>query len=296
MSMQPKTTTKTRKRTGARKRQMQKIVGRALPPDEQKIRTAADAAGFQKSDAAYRIGHFGTKARASAVDDLAAFPHVVKEIKSRQKDYTPRLINSLYVEGAMLVEADLRKIVSHSTTFDKLDQMHTEQRTLIEGAAFVQSCRRIVVRLHNGAANAALRHSFGVGELMRPESLPEVRDGVAAVIEGCEEHPNSEAGRFLKPEMKRAHGLLVQLDALYSKTGEEDRLQSQEAKERNVLHVAIERFFDRFAAAVEGIYADDEASRVRLLQLIPRAPDRRATPQPVPPSPAPAPVPSALTK
>jgi hypothetical protein len=274
---------------------MQKIIGRALPPDEQKIRTAADAVAFQKADAGWRIGHFGTGPRASINDDLAAFPHVLKEIKARQNDYTPRLLNHLYVEGAVVVADELNKIASHGTAVDKKDQLHQEQRTVIEAAAFVQSCRRIVLRLHNGMANAVLRHAFGVGLQMRPANLSEVREGCAAVIEGCETHPASEAGRYLAPEMKRARAFLAQLDALYSKTGEEERLESQESKERNVLHVAVERFFDRFAAAVEGIYADDEATRVRLLQLIPRAPDRRAPPQPVTPA-APAPVANAQTK
>jgi hypothetical protein len=59
-----------------------------------------------------------------------------------------------------------------------------------------------------------------------------------------------------------------------------------------VLHAALELFYDRFGAAAELAFEDDDATRVALLSLIPRRKDSR-TAQVKPPVPVPVQAPTA---
>ena len=58
-----------------------------------------------------------------------------------------------------------------------------------------------------------------------------------------------------------------------------------------MLHAALEMFYDRYGAAVDLAFEDDDAARVALLSLIPRRKDRRTT---AVKTPVPAPVPAQL--
>ena len=56
------------------------------------------------------------------------------------------------------------------------------------------------------------------------------------------------------------------------------------ARSRDVLHCALEIFYDRFGAAADVALEDDDGARVALLSLIPRRKERRtrAVKPPVP--------------
>jgi len=69
-----------------------------------------------------------------------------------------------------------------------------------------------------------------------------------------------------------------------SRSGAQRSSQADSARTRDVLHCALELFYDRFGAAVEMALENDDAARVALLSLIPRRKERRAQAQkpPVP--------------
>ncbi len=51
---------------------------------------------------------------------------------------------------------------------------------------------------------------------------------------------------------------------------------AETARTRDVLHAAVEVFYDRFAAAVDVAFEGDDGMRVSLLSLVPRRVERRA--------------------
>jgi hypothetical protein len=98
-----------------------------------------------------------------------------------------------------------------------------------------------------GEKNQALRHAFGISRTMKITNLEEVR-----------------------------RALVAQLAELKSRQGARRASSLEANRTRDVLHAALELYYDRFAAAVDVAFEDDDELRVSLLSLIPRRKDRRA--------------------
>ena len=62
-----------------------------------------------------------------------------------------------------------------------------------------------------------------------------------------------------------------------SRNGARKSSDAEIARIRDVLHAALELFYDRFGAAVDLAFEDDDGTRVALLSLTPRRRDRRAS-------------------
>lgn len=76
--------------------------------------------------------------------------------------------------------------------------------------------------------------------------------------------------------MKTARGFVAQLAEMKSRQGARRTSSAETARTRDVLHAALELFYDRFAAAVDVAFEGDDETRVSLLALVPRRKDRRA--------------------
>ena len=67
----------------------------------------------------------------------------------------------------------------------------------------------------------------------------------------------------------------MQLSEMKSREGARKSSSAETARTRDVLHAALELFYDRFGAAVDLAFEDDDGARVALLSLIPRRKERR---------------------
>jgi hypothetical protein len=127
-----------------------------------------------------------------------------------------------------------------------------------------------------GDSNLALRHSFGMHVPMRTGSLEEVRAACLALISGRAAHPGSAVARMITvDDVKKAKEFVVRMNDIRSRNGAAKSSQAEMARTRDVLHAAVECFYDRFGAAVDLALEDDDATRVALLSLIPRRKEAR---------------------
>ena len=111
---------------------------------------------------------------------------------------------------------------------------------------------------------------------MRKDDAEDVRSALVALLSGRAAHPSSAAARMITPDdVKKAKAILARLGEIRSRNGAERSSQAEIARRRDVLHAAVELFYDRFAAAVDLALEDDDAARVALLSLVPRRKERR---------------------
>src|SRR4051794_32482531 len=84
-------------------------------------------------------------------------------------------------------------------------------------------------------------------------------------------------------DVKKAKELVARMNEICSRQGAQKSSHAEVARRRDVLHAAVELFYDRFAAAVNLALENDDAGRVALLQLIPRRKEvRKKAPVPLP--------------
>ena len=165
-----------------------------------------------------------------------------------------------------------------------------DELVVAAGARFAGARRKAIARVAKGSRHRALRHAFGISMTMRPASLDEVRAACLALLSGRAAHPGSPAARLLTAaDVKRAKALVAQMGQIKSRHGARRSSDAEVARSRDVLHAALELFYDRFGAAVDLAFEDDDAARVAMLSLIPRRKDRRAAAV-KPPVPAAEPV------
>jgi len=101
---------------------------------------------------------------------------------------------------------------------------------------------------------------------MKIVNAEEVRRGVLALLSGRAAHPKSLAARMITPaDVKAAKGFVAQLDEMKSREGARRTTSAETARTRDVLHAAVEVFYDRFAAAVDVAFEGDDGTRVSLL-------------------------------
>jgi hypothetical protein len=182
------------------------------------------------------------------------------------------------VAGIEPIAARLQQIVSLSASpEDQAPERSPDEIVVAAAARFAGARRRAIGRIAKGPKNLALRHAFGISLVMRPTSEEEVRRACLALLSGRADHPNTPAARLINPaDVKKAKALVAQLDEIKGRAGARKSSDAETARTRDVLHAALELFYDRFGAAVDLAFEEDDALRVSLLGLIPRRRERRA--------------------
>ena len=103
-----------------------------------------------------------------------------------------------------------------------------------------------------------------------------MRAACLALLAGRRSHPASAAARLITAaDVKKAKALVARMGEIKTSHGERRSSEAAVARTRDVLHAAVELFYDRFAAAVDVALEDDDAARVALLSLVPRRKERR---------------------
>jgi hypothetical protein len=277
-------TTKPRKRTGANKRTRKLQLGSTKPPDETKVRTATQATTFFESLGRYELTS-GMSLRVAAVADVAAFPALHAKALEYGRQLAERQLPATFTAGIAPLVSQLNRIVSMDGSPDDLGAPGSADDVVMGDAfKFVSVRRRAVGRIAKGSRNRALRHAFGVSQATRPGSADEVRSAVVALLTGRASHPNTPAARMITAaDAKKAKAFIAQLEDIKSRMGARRTGQAETVRVRDVLHAALELYYDRFAAAVELAFEGDDATRVALLSLVPRRREQRRA---VPSSPA----------
>jgi hypothetical protein len=166
----------------------------------------------------------------------------------------------------------------------------------VRTAARLVKARRDGIRRNE--PDVDVRHAFGLGVAWKAANPRSVRDACVSLIAGSRSHSDTYSGQYVAPVVGQLQSLVKQLDALVDADIASGAAESADENKGAVYHVAVEMVFDRFAGAVDALYADDEGNRVRLLKLIPRSQEQRAPAEAQPPvqsapTPAPAPAPAA---
>ena len=272
-----------RKRTGAEKRKAQREYGVPPMPDESKAKTP-EAGARVLTTIARRARGAGYSLRATPIEDITAFPAIDEAAQKHGRELAERMLTPALVAGARLIARQLGEIVSLSTVEEQALPASPGEITVARAAKFAMSRRRAIARLCRGEQNRALRHSFGISRPMKNTSLEEVRRSVVALLAGREAHPGSPAARMITPgDVQMAKELVAELTALKSRAGERKAGSMETARTREVLHAALELYYDRFAAAVDVAFEGDDGVRVALLSLVPRRKDQRKAAKAAPP-------------
>jgi len=169
------------------------------------------------------------------------------------------------VAGIVPIMDELDGIVSMSGAEEKLDaQASPDELAVAAAARFAGARRKAIARIAKGEKNKALRHAFGMHVAMSRSSLDEVRAACLALIAGRRSHPASAAARLITAaDVKKAKALVARMGEIKSSHGERRSSEAAVARTRDVLHAAVELFYDRFAAAVQLAFEDDGAKRWR---------------------------------
>ena len=78
-------------------------------------------------------------------------------------------------------------------------------------------------------------------------SLAEVRAGCVALVAGREKHPHSPTARIMTDaDVEKAKQLVQRLNEVQSRQGAQKSSTADLARSRDVLHWALEIFYDRF--------------------------------------------------
>lgn len=271
---------KTRKRTGAHRRRQQQKFGPPKPPDENKVRTAQQATVFWVDTARAELVT-GFTYRVTPAANLAVLPMVNDACAKYGREFAERNLPPVLVAGIQPIAKELDDIVSlkHAPE-QQVAEVEPEQLVLAEAYKFAGLRRKSVARVARGEKNMTLRHAFGTHAPMRPGSLEEVHAACLALISGRAAHPNSAAAKLITVgDVKKAKELVARMNEIRSQQGAQKSTSGEVARRRDVLHAALELFYDRFAAAVNLALENDDATRIALLQLIPRRKETRKAAQ-----------------
>jgi len=283
----------TRKRTGASKRQQKQRLGAAKPPDESKIRSIQGATAYWEERGRYELTT-GLSLRVGPDEDLAAFKAVWRAAHEHGRALAERHQAPMLVAGIEPIAARLGDIVSLAGVGEVPGVGQSPVEIVVAaGARFASARRRAIGRIAKGGKNRSLRHAFGVSLPLHPTNVDEVRNACLRLLAGRAEHPGTLAARMITPgDVKKARAFVAQLENIKEEAGARKSSDAQMARERDVLHAALELFYDRFAAAADLAFEDDDGRRVALLSLVPRRKERRAAAKPAAQA---KPVPAAST-
>jgi hypothetical protein len=251
-------------------------VERSGPPDESKVRSAQGAAAFWEAKGRYELTT-GFSFRVQPTEDLAAFGPIHDAAQKNGRVMAERQLPAVLVAGIEPVAGRLKEIISFGRASEEAGEPGSPAEIVVAAAAkFAAARREAIGRVAKGPKNRGLRHAFGISRVMRVISVDEVRNACVALLVGRDSHPGTSAARLITAaDVRKAKAFVVQLEDVKSRSGARRSSEAELARERDVLHAAVELFYDRFAAAVCLAFEDDDAARVALLSLVPRRKERR---------------------
>ena len=267
---------KTRKRTGARKRFQQRRLGTRKPPDESKVRSPQTATVYWTELGRSELAT-GFTLRVSPAEDLAALPMINDACHKYARELAARMLTPALVAGIQPVAKQLDDIVSMAHLPEEHDGAAEPEQLVVAAAyKFAGVRRKAIARMAKGAKNLALRHSFGMHVPMRTGEIEDVRAACLALIAGRADHPGTTVAKMITADdVTKAKEFVARMNDIQSRNGAAKSSEAETARTRDVLHAAVELFYDRFGAAVNLALEDDDATRVALLSLIPRRKEAR---------------------
>src|SRR5258708_22305201 len=194
----------------------------------------------------------GLSLRVSPTEDIAVMPMVIEACGKHEREFEIRNLSRVLGGGIEPVAKELDDIVSMvNAPEQQAAEAEPEQLVMAEAYKFAGLRRKAVARVARGERHLALRHAFGMVAPMRPSSLDEVHAACLALISGRSAHPNTPAARMLTAgDVKKAKELVEGMNEISSRQGAQRSCSAGVARRRDVLHAAVELFYDRFAAAV----------------------------------------------
>lgn len=158
---------------------------------------------------------------------------------------------------------------------DRLPQEADSQQELVGTAAMLlRSYRDSVRRVARGSQGLTVRAAFGLAEEVDAKLPTQVAAGIDVFLKAAEKHPDVlwEAGI----SAAQLRGLLAQKRVLSGWICRQPHATNRsEIKRVQILHAAVEYFFDRYGAVVSAKFLEQPALRLRGLSLIPRQQDHR---------------------
>ncbi len=135
--------------------------------------------------------------------------------------------------------------------------------------------RDAVRRLGKHRADAARRRRFGFDLRLDRRSPEDLRAALKAFLVGVRHDKDMANRAYTRPEfVARLKATLAEVEKLIASKGSSRLGREGMTAEGTRAHEALEDFYDRFAAATNMTYVDDEGTRVMALRLVPRDRDR----------------------
>ena len=308
---------KARRRTGAVKRARQRVIGSVKPVDELGVRTAEDARAFFLECGRNALAS-GTVLRVTPQEDADAFTSVEVLCRHNQQALGKRLLPAHYVAGAGMIANRLEQQLGPVPDLSEQPEAATKRKRVaaegdsgafvdppqdaevIAAHSFVTRRRRAIARMAKGPKYAALRKAFGIDKTTNTKQPTTVIEAIKALLTGRSARRGSVFADLISTEdVRQAKSFLVALTGLRRQGGAARSAKSKRAKDLTVLQAGLEVFYDRYSAACELAFEDDEVQRVEALALVPRREVRHAPPKkkeggsPSQPGPQPPPTGSA---
>jgi hypothetical protein len=143
-------------------------------------------------------------------------------------------------------------------------------------ALLLTAYRDALRRVARGPKGLAARTDFGVSASLDVRDPQQVADGIARFLTAAQAHPEYVADAGLS--QKQLDGLAAQarvIVGLLRQQRQRGEPTLKQVRTTQVLHTALEYFFDRFSAAVSAKLLDRPDERIRGLKLVPRDPRER---------------------
>lgn len=143
-------------------------------------------------------------------------------------------------------------------------------------ALLLTAYRDALRRVARGPKGLAARTDFGMGGSLDVRDPQQVADGIARFLAAAQAHPEYVADAGLSH--KQLDGLAAQARVIIGMLRQQRQRGEPTPKQvrtTQVLHTALEYFFDRFSAAVSAKLLDRPDERIRGLRLVPRDPRER---------------------
>lgn len=152
---------------------------------------------------------------------------------------------------------------------------HT-QEAASTGGLLLTAYRDAISRVARGPKGEAVRADFGVNDSIDVRSPEEVAAAIAQFLRAAERHTEYLIEGGLST--KQLEGLGAQRRVILARLEQQRRAglpTPAQTRTSQVLHAALEYFFDRFSAAVSAKLLDHPEERLRGLRLVPRDPNGR---------------------
>jgi hypothetical protein len=153
-------------------------------------------------------------------------------------------------------------------------------------AHFATKMRKAITRVAKGHANVEVRRAFGIHLGLKRDDPKSIVRAINGLVGGRKSrHAGVIARRYVTDaDAKEAAALVKRVTAVYGGDLSARKAEQRQNPRIAILHAALEIFFDRYAAAAQMVYKNDEAQMIDALALVPKrelrhppAPDESST-------------------